>query len=1263
MFHFQAKPNKDPDSEFQLASLLVIVYLVVGERIQWVDFGEYRAVRRCIMSLSRIPSIPTTNADSRPSQGPLSGPFNTEWRRKRLLQIGNEHADETSSLRPALDARPTSYGTLPNSARTERNKPPRTLSRRISALPGLRIPKNFFSTPATASHPSTPSTPDSACFPPQRPISAYDAPVVQDISDYREPEADVKTNGIRVWYSSFTSIDWLHDAVKDSARQSRLRRRKSKRGRIHRHLDRSIGWIIVSIVGFFTAIVAFLIVRSEQWLFDVKEGYCREAWWRAKRFCCPTPDDTKLSFVTYPVEHLCPAWHTWGEVFGPIERTDGGWISLETDVIEYSAFTVIAVTLAVVSSLLTLYLTASTTFITRKDSGVLSSSFPGSTGDDKGADSQLDGAAKPKVLYYAAGSGIPEVKTILSGFVIHALSVASGLSLGKEGPLVHIASCVGNIVSRFFSKYETNEGKRREILSAASAAGVAVAFGAPIGGVLFSLEEVSYFFPPKVMWRSFFCAMVAAMTLRFLDPFGSGKIVLFQVTYDKDWHAYELIPFLLLGVFGGVYGAYFSKLNYQWTRYVRNGTWLKFHPVVEVILVTLATTFLCFINPYTRMGGTELVYNLFAECRQGSANSHLGLCVLDPPTEAMPAIRAVFVALLVKGALTIVTFGIKLPAGIFIPTLGVGACAGRILGILVQWMQFSYPHSSLFSACKGDLDCVIPGLYAMVGAAAALSGVTRTTVSLAVIMFELTDTLTYAVPIMLSVLVAKSVADALEPKGIYDLVIESVPLLSNIPINDVTDRDVDVIHADHDNTVKSLRDQLAILVNAKKSDSGFPILKDDEEGQRMVGYIGASELEHALSIVADHSDKIIKFHVTTPGHGGPMTSSFSSLAETGSIDFGTDLFDFTCYMDQAPLTVLSNSPLELWSTLMVTTKGNILGLRDYLSPVLKESKFKEHGRITPEEFVAAGDFLAYKFPVWTWEKGDASKARDYLPADKQYLITRGVHCLRRATALAYTDADEDAERLLSFGDLSSTGNEADEWVETHAGRASTHDSAANLGVIPDVEDAAEDGVAHEMGGLSLGGSKGPNAADIPDMDEIPDMEEEDLEAGEDEATAATPSAGVIDSSEIEYYQTPRIWLIGYDENRTPLTPSQIFQDVSADHAFKTVTIEAFPHSTSLQAASVHPCKHASVMKKVIERMNAGVIEEQQAQRKFPSGTSKDKQKKWLFRRASGNGKDDKAGPGGEDEIEGMRVDFYLVVFLKFIASIVPTIEVDSTTAF
>ncbi|EMD37662.1 hypothetical protein CERSUDRAFT_114309 [Gelatoporia subvermispora B] len=889
------------------------------------------------MTLPGSSSNPTPRSDAEdlPS-GPFSGPSSTTWRRQRLLQIGNSNVlgmTETSALNAESESHP-SYGAAPHPLLRKRSQKRRV----ISALPRLRIP---LLTKSNAGSPS-PSPRSHVSFrdsylASQRPISAYDAPVVRDTLGVGEPETQVKANGIRVWYSSFTSIDWLHDAIKDSVRQARLRRGRSTRARLRRQLDRSVGWVIVSIVGFFTAVVAFLIIRSEQWLFDIKEGFCQDGWWKAKHFCCPVTEEVEfkavLPFFVSPVKDPCSEWRTWAEVLDPLADKGSYWVNFEADVIEYVVYAVIALTLATISSLLTIYLTASTTFVTRKDSGVLAPEFETADASQKAALAPVS-EQKRKVLYYAAGSGIPEIKTILSGFVIHgylggrtlftksvglALSVASGLSLGKEGPLVHIASCVGNIVSRFFSKCETNEGKRREILSAASAAGVAVAFGAPIGGVLFSLEEVSYFFPAKVMWRSFFCAMVAAMTLKFLDPFGSGKLVLFQVTYDKDWHAYELVFFLLLGVFGGVWGAYFSKLNYRWSRDVRGKTWLKDHPVIEVILVTALTTAFCFLNPYTRMGGTELVYNLFAECRTGSSNTHEGLCVLDPPAQALSVIRAIFVAMVVKSALTLITFGIKLPAGIFIPSLGVGACAGRIVGILVQWMQYSHPDSVMFRSCHGDLTCVIPGLYAMVGAAATLSGVTRTTVSLAVIMFELTDTLTYAVPVMLSVLVAKTVADALEPKGIYDLVIE----LSQLPyldakhdyvwgpyqVSDVMDRDVDVIRVDRENTVKSLRDQLQGLIVSGHSDSGFPILRVGDEGMKMTGYIGASELEHALSIVADEADGTVSFHSTTPYRdSGVLTPT--SLAEAGSRR-AVDPFDFSCYMDQAPLTVQTNSPLEL----------------------------------------------------------------------------------------------------------------------------------------------------------------------------------------------------------------------------------------------------------------------------------------------------------------------------------------------------------------
>lgn len=141
--------------------------------------------------------------------------------------------------------------------------------------------------------------------------------------------------------------------------------------------------------------------------------------------------------------------------------------------------------------------------------------------------------------------------------------------------------------------------------------------------------------------------------------------------------------------------------------------------------------------------------------------------------------------------------------------------------------------------------------------------------------------------------------------------------------------------------MKGLLDKLQTLILSGCHDSGFPVVRKDEGGSRMVGYIGANELEYALNqefsltgapdIVADHPSRIVTFHSTTPyGHAGQMASSFSSTnGDASSIMGGADPFDFSYYMDQvccnqysscsradsvisqAPLTVQSNSPLEL----------------------------------------------------------------------------------------------------------------------------------------------------------------------------------------------------------------------------------------------------------------------------------------------------------------------------------------------------------------
>ena len=290
--------------------------------------------------------------DEPPPLGPYSGPSTLEWRRQRLLQIGSPNATapseaaagETSSLRPSPEFRSASYGTLPASARVGGGKQKVSFRARhaLGALPSLFIPKGRYTNPPTPSVHSPRSLRNGSYFATQRPISAYDKPVADN--DDVQAEGAVKTNGIRVWYSSFTSIDWLHDAIKDSARRGALRRRRSRRGRIRRQLDRTIGWVAVTIIGVLTALIAFMIVRGEQWLFDIKEGYCTQGLWKAKRFCCPTLDDDVLrlapAFLTLRVEEDCPAWRTWGEYFTPVaDRSD--W--LETEAIEYSMYTGIAV--------------------------------------------------------------------------------------------------------------------------------------------------------------------------------------------------------------------------------------------------------------------------------------------------------------------------------------------------------------------------------------------------------------------------------------------------------------------------------------------------------------------------------------------------------------------------------------------------------------------------------------------------------------------------------------------------------------------------------------------------------------------------------------------------------------------------------------------------------------------------------------------------------------------------------------------------------
>ena len=99
----------------------------------------------------------------------------------------------------------------------------------------------------------------------------------------------------------------------------------------------------------------------------------------------------------------------------------------------------------------------------------------------------------------------------------------------------------------------------------------------------------------------------------------------------------------------------------------------------------------------------------------------------------------------------------------------VGGLLGRIIGHLVQWIVLTVPDWRIFGNCatSSDGSCIQPGVYGLIAAGATMCGVTRLSVTLAVILFELTGSLDYVLPFSLTILVAKWTADAIEPNSIY----------------------------------------------------------------------------------------------------------------------------------------------------------------------------------------------------------------------------------------------------------------------------------------------------------------------------------------------------------------------------------------------------------------------------------------------------------------------------------------------------------------
>ncbi|TKR83019.1 hypothetical protein L596_016676 [Steinernema carpocapsae] len=412
----------------------------------------------------------------------------------------------------------------------------------------------------------------------------------------------------------------------------------------------------------------------------------------------------------------------------------------------------------------------------------------------------------------AAGSGIPQIKCFLNGIQIPgvvrlktlvskavgvACSVAGGLAAGKEGPMIHSGAVVAAGISQgrcislpldfHLFRYFRNDREKRDFVSAGAAGGGAAAFGAPIGGVLFSLEEGASFWNQSLTWRMFFSAMISSFTVNvFLSVFyGQGGwlswtgLANFGVFEDQNYNIWEIPFFLGIGIIGGFSGALFNYLNMKLSKFRKQFITTKFQKLFECLLVAAASAFIGFttifiiddcqplgVNPnltevtklWCPKGKYSAVANLFFANPEESVKN-----LLHSPFNSFRA-GTVAIFAVEYFILTLWTYGLSVPSGVFIPALLTGAAWGRLVGIGVETM---------FPGVTG----IDPGKYALAGAAAQLGGIVRMTISLTAIIVEATKDITFGLPIMLVLMTTKWVGDFFN-EGLYDAHID----LAEVPI-------------------------------------------------------------------------------------------------------------------------------------------------------------------------------------------------------------------------------------------------------------------------------------------------------------------------------------------------------------------------------------------------------------------------------------------------------------------------------------------------
>uniref|UniRef100_A0A3P9P0H1 Chloride voltage-gated channel 1 n=1 Tax=Poecilia reticulata TaxID=8081 RepID=A0A3P9P0H1_POERE len=514
----------------------------------------------------------------------------------------------------------------------------------------------------------------------------------------------------------------------------------------------------------------------------------------------------------------------------------------------------------------------------------------------------------------AIGSGIPELKTILRGVVLKeyltlkafiakviglTAALGSGMPVGKEGPFVHIASICAAVLSRFmsiFSGVYENPYGYTDILTVGCAVGVGCCFGTPLGGVLFSIEVTSTYFAVRNYWRGYFAATFSAFIFRVLSVWNKDAVTitaLFKTNFRMDFpfDLQELPAFAIIGISCGFLGAFFVYLNRQVVLFMRRPTaltrFLTKHRLIYPGAVTLIIATFTFPPGFGQFMAGELMPR---ECINSLFDNFTWTKISDPA--AAPGLGrsaawlhphvSVFLILLLffvmKFWMSAVSTTMPIPSGAFMPVFILGAAFGRLVG---EIMATLFPNGILFD---GIVYRILPGGYAVIGAAAMTGAVTHT-VSTAVICFELTGQISHILPMMVAVILANMVAQGLQP-SLYDSIIQvkKLPYLPdgcfsfhskyNIFVEDIMVRKVKFLSS------QSTFRELNHLLESTTLKT-IPLV-DSKESMILLGSIERTELQAVLDWWLSPERRVFERGPSSPGQGSKLSwESFSFVDEEG----------------------------------------------------------------------------------------------------------------------------------------------------------------------------------------------------------------------------------------------------------------------------------------------------------------------------------------------------------------------------------------------